>query len=210
MQTLTKTAPARATVRPKKRPKKSTRYVPASALAGAHISLMRNTQLDIVLEKKLKDPTVLLPFLTGYKQPRTADVLKALKGETGTKVGSVLGGSKGCQVVLSAREAGGEVTLRTKRADVALGDPFEPDLRLTSLVMEGSRFFTDDDAWIVLQIAGGSETPEEMTKRINDQSMHMVNVVEHVPLPVASALSDLLRDHSFRNLMIRQAVPRKR
>ena len=33
--------------------------------------------------------------------------------------------------------------------------------------------------------------------------------LEHVPLPVASALSDLLRDHGFRNLMIRQAVPRK-
>lgn len=47
-----------------------------------------------------------------------------------------------------------------------------------------------------------------MTERINARAFRMVNVVEHVPLPVAAALVDLLRSNGFHNLMIREAVPR--
>lgn len=181
---------------------------PSSALAGAPISLMRTTPLDIVLEKPLRVPSAVLPFLTGYKQPSQEEVVKALHGKKGTKVGSVLGGTRASDVILSSREVGGEVTLRTSRPDVALGEEMEPDLRLTSLVMEGSSRFTDDDAWLVLELAGYDETPEEMAERINAQAFRMVNVVEHVPLPVAAALVDLLRTNGFHHLTIRQAVPR--
>lgn len=64
------------------------------------------------MDKLLRDPTVVLPFLTGYKKPSQEAVLKALSGKKGTKVGWVLGGTRASDVILSSREVGGEVTLR--------------------------------------------------------------------------------------------------
>ena len=188
--------------------KTEVRKRPGSALAGAPVSLARTTPLDIVMQKPLEDPWVLVPFLTGWKQPGAADVVKALHGAAGTKVGSVLGGAKASEVVLSAREVGGEVTLRFSRSDTPLGKAMEPDLRLASLVMQGSSRFSDDDAWLVLELAGYDESAEAMAERIRAAAFQMVNVVEHIPLPVTAALVDLLRVQGFHHLSISQAVPR--
>ena len=206
--TLAKPAKPAATKTTKPPFKKKGGYAVASALAGKPISLMRTTSLDVVIEKPVRDPRTVLPFLTGYRKDSEANVLKALTGPIGTKVGWVLGGDQASKIQLNAREVGGDFTFRIRNPEVELGDTVEPDLRLTSIVMLGCERFTEDDAWLVLELAGYDETPEELAARINADAWKMVNVVEHVPLPVAAALRDLLMTQGFSNISIREAVPR--
>ena len=181
----------------------------ATALAGSPISLARSTPLDIVLEKPLADPSALVKLLGGYKKPTEIETLRALAGKPGTKVGTVLGGNKACQVIMAAREVGGDVSLRLSRPDRPLGAHAEADLRLSSLVMMASSRFTDDIAWLVCEMAGGEETPEEMGERIRARAFRITNVVQHVSLPVSAGLVDMLRVNGFSGLSIRQPVARK-
>lgn len=189
--------------------KEATRTGTASALAGKPISLARTTPFDVVLEKQPMEPLFLAQFLTGYKRPSEIETVRALCGPPGTKVGSVLGGVKACELVLHARETEAEISLRISRSDVGLGEVIEPDMRLTSLTMMGSSRFTEDNAWMVCQMAKCEETPEEMAARITERAFRIVNVVQHVPLPVSAALVDYLRVSGFHNLSIREPVARK-
>ena len=122
----------------------------------------------------------------------------------------MLGGVKACELVLHARETEAEISLRISRTDVGLGEVIEPDMRLTSLTMMGSSRFTEDNAWMVCQMAKCEETSEEMAARTTERAFRIVRVVQHVPLPVSAALVDYLRVSGFHNLSIREPVARRK
>lgn len=178
----------------------------ASALASAPRSLARSSSFDIILEEKLKDAWEILPFLTGYQKPQQHTVLKALHGDIGTKVGTVLGGSKATGIVLAARAAGGDVSLRLARPDIEVGRIVPPDPRGAHLVMQAADRFSEEDAWLIHELTGCEEKPEEMTRRIHESAhgWRVVNVVTDVPFPIVAAVADLLRIRGFNGLMIRK------
>lgn len=180
----------------------------ASALAGKPIPLHRTSVFDLVVEKPILSPTKVLPFLTGYKQPHQDEISRALRGQPGTKVGTVISGTTATNTLLAAREVNGDLTLRFTDPETPVGEMLEPDLRLASVTMMGCDRFTESDAWLVCELAGYDETPEELTERITGLSWRIVNVIEHVPLPVAAATKNLLTSKGFSNLTVRQAVPR--
>ncbi|MBN8867325.1 MAG: hypothetical protein J0H98_07210 [Solirubrobacterales bacterium] len=163
-----------------------------------------------MLEKPFYDVEVVLSFVSSHGQPSDSEVIRAFRNGAGTKIGTVLGGTRALEMLLKVREVGGEITFRMSNRHIPLGETITPDLRLASLVMLGSERFTGDAAWEICELAGYDETPEEMTERITGQAWRMVNVVQHVPMPVAAATLDLLRTRGFSNVGVRQAVPRKK
>lgn len=182
----------------------------ASALAGKPIQLPRTSELDLVIEKPLFTHRTLLEHLTGYNRPSESQVIKALRGGAGTKIGTALGGGQALRVLLAAREVNGDLTLRITDSTIHVGDQVEPDLRLASITMMGCARFDEDDAWQLCELAGYDETPEQMTERITRHAWEIVNVIEHVPLPVAAAAKDLLKVAGYSNVTVRQAVPRRK
>ncbi len=182
----------------------------ASALAGRPIHLPKTTILDVVLEKRIIDPNTVMPFLTGYQKASELDVIKALRAGPGHKIGTVLGGTQASDLLLAVRQIGGDLTFRINDKSIPIGDETEPDLRLASITMMGCTRFTEDDAWLVCEMAGYDETPEQLSARIQESSWEIVNVIEQVPLPAAAATHDLLRTSGYSNVTVRQAVPRKK
>ncbi len=182
----------------------------ASALAGKPIPLPRTSVLDLVIEKPLFTHRTVLEHLTGYNRPSESQVIKALRGGAGTKIGTALGGSQALRVLLAAREVNGDLTLRMVNNTINVGDQVEPDLRLASITMMGCSRFDEDVAWQLCELAGYDESPEQMTERITAHTWQIVNVIEHVPLPVAAAAKDLLRGAGYSNVTVRQAVPRRK
>lgn len=209
METLEKTR-LPETTGPAKTPEPAGKTTVASALAGKPIHLPRTSILDVVLEKPVYDPAVLMPFLTGYRKPREIEVIKALRNGPGHKIGTVLGGTRASEILLAARESGGELTFRIGTTKVPVGGEMEPDLRLASITMMGCTRFTDDHAWLVCELAGYDRTPEELTDHINNNAWKITNLIEQVPLPVAAATHDLLRTLGYSNVSVRQAVPRRK
>ena len=211
MPTLEKTRLPETKSKATRTPRKpAIRHEPASALAGAPIHLKRTTYLDAVIEKRIIDPNVVLPFVTGYKKADESDVIKALRAGPGHKLGTLIGGTQACELLLAVREIGGDLTFRLSDTSIPVGEEMEPDLRLASITMMGCSRFTEDDAWLVCEMAGYDETPEQLAARIHENAWKIVNVIEQVPLPAAAATHDLLRNCGYSNVSVRQAVPRKK
>lgn len=211
MATLEKTRLPERASEPVSKPRKATKRTEvASALAGSPIHLTKTTVLDAVIEKRILDPNTVLPFLTGPTKTRESEVIKALRAGPGHKLGTVLGGTQASRLLLAAREIGGDLTFRLNDKTIPVGDEMEPDLRLASITMMGCSRFTEDDAWLVCEMAGYDETPEQLTVRIQKAAWKIVNVIEQVPLPAAAATHDLLRTNGYSNVSVRQAVPRKK
>ena len=66
-----------------RKPRKASGTEIASALAGTPIPLPRITILDVVVEERILDPDMVLPFLSGYQKPPVAEVIKALRAGPG-------------------------------------------------------------------------------------------------------------------------------